>query len=409
MTDARRAKRTVNPVRRGAAEHLETVCAELDEQPPSVTRPAVMPIVASAPFVVDSLETLDDLYEGRADGFVYSRGGNPNQVVLERLVARLEGAEAGLAAASGMGAIAAALMTGLRAGDRIVATDALYGPTATLLSGPLAALGVRADFADLSNPATAERALAEPASVVVVETISNPLLRLVDLPELARLAHTAGAMMVVDNTFATPYHCRPIDLGADVVVHSATKYLGGHSDVTNGVLVGSADFVTRARSTMGAFGAPASPFDCWLTVRGIKTLALRMERSSANAAAVATYLADRGRKIVGVHYPGLPSAAQAPLACRLLTRGFGAMVSFELAGGEAAASAFVRALHRIRLVPSLGDVSTTLSHPSKTSHRGLGEAGRDAAGIRPGLLRLSVGIEHFDDIIADLELGLAAL
>jgi len=393
----------------GVPEHLETVCAEIDQPPPSVTRPAVMPIVASAPFVVDSLETLDDLYEGRAEGFVYSRGGNPNQVVLERLVARLEGAEAGLAAASGMGAIAAALMTGLKAGDRIVASDSLYGPTATLLLGPLAALGVRAVFADLSDSASAERALAEPASIVVVETISNPLLRLVDLPALARLAHAVGAMLVVDNTFATPYHCRPIEFGADVVVHSATKYLGGHSDVTNGVLVGTEEFVSQARATMSAFGAPASPFDCWLTVRGIKTLALRMERSSANAAAVAAYLTGAGQQIVGVYYPGLPSAPQAALACRLLRNGFGAMVSFELAGGEAAASTFVRALRRIRLVPSLGDVSTTLSHPSKTSHRGLGEATREATGIRPGLLRLSVGIEHLDDLIADLELGLAAV
>jgi cystathionine beta-lyase/cystathionine gamma-synthase len=387
---------------------LETVCAEVDEQPPSLTRPLAMPIVPSSVFAVDSLEALDDVSEGRADGFIYTRDGNPNQAVLERLVGRLEGAEAGLACASGMGAIAAALLTGLRSGDRVVAGDALYGRTMALLSGPLAAFGVRPVFANLSDEEAAARALREPAAAVIVETISNPLLRVPDIGLLSQLAVGAGARLIVDNTFATPFHCRPLAHGAHVVVHSGTKYLGGHSDVTNGVLAGAQEFVDRARYTMSTFGASASPIDCWLTVRGIKTLALRMERASANAQNVAAFLAGREDAIVAVHYPGLESHQQHQVARKILERGFGAMVSFELRGGEAAASAFVRGLRRIRLAPSLGDVSTTVSHPSKTSHRALGEAARQALGIRPGLIRLSVGIEHHDDIIADLKLGLSA-
>jgi cystathionine beta-lyase/cystathionine gamma-synthase len=387
--------------------HVETICAEVDEQPPSLTRPLATPIVVSSVFAVESLEELDDVSEGRSQGFIYTRDGNPNQAVLERLIARLEGAEAGLACASGMGAIAAALLTGLKSGDRIVAGDALYGRTMALLSGPLSAFGVRPVFADLSDHASATRALSEPAAAVIVETISNPLLRVPDIGFLSQLAGRAGARLIVDNTFATPFHCRPLAHGAHVVVHSGTKYLGGHSDVTNGVLVGAGDFVDRARYSMSTFGASASPIDCWLTVRGMKTLALRMERASDNAAAAAAFLAGREDAVVAVHYPGLESHPEHQLARQILENGFGAMVSFELRGGEAA-SAFVRGLRRIRLAPSLGDVSTTVSHPSKTSHRSLGEAALQAAGIRPGLIRLSVGIEHRDDIIADLTLGLGA-
>jgi cystathionine beta-lyase/cystathionine gamma-synthase len=387
--------------------HLETLCAEVEEQPPSVSRPLALPIVPAAVFEMESLEMLDDITEGRAPGFIYSRDGNPTQAALERLVARLEGAEAGVACASGMGAIAAALLPGLKAGDRIVAASALYGRTLTLLNGPLAQFGVRVQFVDICAEAEVARALAEPAAAVIVETISNPLLRVPDLELLARLAHEAGARLIVDNTFATPYHCRPLAYGADVAVHSGTKFLGGHSDVTIGVVAGQADFAERARNSMSTFGAPASAFDCWLTVRGCKTLALRMERAAANAAAIAAFLAERD-EIAAVFYPGLESSPDFATAARLLERGFGAMVAFELRGGAEAASAFVRGLRRIRLATSLGDVSTTISHPAKSSHRSLGAERRAAGGIGEGLIRLSAGIEHIDDLLADLEQGLAA-
>jgi len=258
-----------------------------------------------------------------------------------------------------------------------------------------------------NSPHEAARALGEPAAAVVVESISNPLLSVPDLNGVAALAHAAGALLIVDNTLATPYHCRPLAHGADVAVHSGSKYLGGHSDTLSGVLAGSADFVKAARTTLVTFGATASPFDCWLTVRGIKTLALRMERASANAMQVAEFLAAQ-RGVSRVSYPGMASHPQHERAACLLSGGFGAMAAFELKGGEPAASAFVRGLRRIKLAPSLADVSTTISHPARTSHRGYSAAEREAIGITPGLIRLSVGIEHAEDIIADLRDGLAA-
>ncbi|MHB8574296.1 MAG: trans-sulfuration enzyme family protein [Dehalococcoidia bacterium] len=388
-------------------EHIETLCAEIEPQPESVTRPLTMPIVTAAVFQVDSLETVDDLYEGRSQGYIYTRDANPNQTVLGDLVARLEGAEAGLAAASGMGAIAAAIMPGLKHGDRIVAGHDLYGRTMGMLRGPLSALGVETEFVDLTDTDAAEQALRQPAAVVIVESISNPLVRVPDLPALAELAHRAGARFVIDNTFASPYHCRPLQYGADVVVHSGTKYLGGHSDVTNGVLVGRDEFVRQARASLVTFGASASPFDCWLTCRGIKTLALRMRAASANAQAVCEFLSSCPG-VEAVHYPGLRSHPHHARAKRLLTGGFSAMAAFDLRGGEAAASRFVRGLRRIKLAPSLADVSTTISHPAKTSHRSYTAEQREAIGIYPGLIRLSVGIEHPDDIIEDLRRGLMA-
>jgi cystathionine beta-lyase/cystathionine gamma-synthase len=387
---------------------FESLCAEVDEPFASETRPLALPIVPASVFEVDSLETLDDVSEGRAHGYIYTRYGNPTQAALEQLVARLEGAEAGLACASGMGAIAAALLPSLRSGSRVVASTALYGPTAGLLNGPLARFGIEPVFVDVTDPRAVEAALQIPAVAVIVETISNPLLRVPDLAQLATLAHAAGAALIVDNTFASPYHCRPTAHGADLVVHSGTKYLGGHSDVTVGVVVGRSEAIDRSRASMAIFGASASPFDCWLTVRGIKTLALRMERSSANALTIAQFLETQPGAVGAVYYPGLKTHPEQAVAKRMLERGAGAMVSFDLRGGEASASAFVRGLRRIRLAPSLGDVSTTISHPAKTSHRSIGDAARQAAGIGPGLIRLSAGIEHIDDILADLRLGLDA-
>jgi cystathionine beta-lyase/cystathionine gamma-synthase len=386
---------------------FETLCAESDVDPLSAARPLAPPIVPSAVFAFDSLELLDDVTEGREPGYIYSRDGNPTQAALERQIAKLEGGDVGLACASGMGAIAASLLPGLKAGSRIVAAAALYGRTAALLKGPLAGLGVVSEFVELEDQQGWKRALGQPAAAVIVETISNPLLRLADLDRLAPQAREAGARLIVDNTFATPYHCRPLEHGADVVVHSATKFLGGHSDVTNGVVVGSEQFIRDARYAMSTFGAPASPFDCWLVLRGIRTLALRMERASHNALEIARFL-EAQPGVVAVHYPALESHPDYPVARELLRRGCGAMVSFDLEGGEAAASSFIRGLARIQLAPSLGDVSTTVSHPAKTSHRSLSEQERRDAGIGGGLIRLSAGIEDLQDLLVDLESGLVA-
>jgi cystathionine beta-lyase/cystathionine gamma-synthase len=387
--------------------HFETLCADPAQASVSQSQPLAPPIIPSSVFAVDSLEQLDAISEGREPGYIYTRYGNPNQADLEGAVARLEEAEAGVACASGMGAIAAALLSTVKPGGRIIASNALYGPTAGLLAGPLTEFGFETIFVDPSNIVEVEKTIGETADALLVETISNPLLRVPDLERLAELGKRSGACLIVDNTFASPYHCRPLAHGAGLVVHSGTKYLGGHSDVTIGVVAGDRTRIEAARASMALFGAPASPFDSWLTLRGMKTLALRMERAAANAVEVAEHLSKES-SVAAVYYPGLRSHTDRVVAMRMLERGAGAMVSFDLRGGEAAASAFVRGLRRIRLAPSLGDVATTVSHPAKTSHRSLGEQARRAAGIGPGLIRLSVGIENAGDILADLRLGLAA-
>jgi cystathionine beta-lyase/cystathionine gamma-synthase len=395
-------------MRESSEAEFETLCAESVERSGSESPPLAPPIVPSSVFAFDSLEHLDEVSEGRKPGYIYTRYGNPNQADLEQSIARLEQAEGAVVCASGMGAIAAALLSVARGGNRIVASKALYGPTAGLIARPLADLGISASFVDVSDPAEVQAALDEPAAALLVETISNPLLRVPDLDMLAELARQRGACFIVDNTFATPYHCRPFEHGAGLVVHSGTKYLGGHSDVTIGAVAGDRLAIDGVRARMAIFGASASPFDSWLTLRGIRTLALRMERASANALAIAEFLRQDAEGVERVYYPGLASHLDHVVAGRILERGFGAMVSFDLRGGELAASRFVRGLRRIRLAPSLGDVATTISHPAKTSHRSLSEEARRAAGIGGGLIRLSAGIEHINDIVADLRLGLAA-
>jgi cystathionine beta-lyase/cystathionine gamma-synthase len=368
------------------------------------TLPLASPIVPSSVFSVDSIESLRAVCEGKETGFLYARGAHPNQSELEGLVARLEGAQAALACSSGMAALTAALLASIQPGGRIVADAALYSRTQTLIAGPLRSLGARPTFANLGDIEVAGRALVEPVSAVLVESISNPLLTVPDLRQVAALTHSAGGVMIVDNTVATPYHCRPIEHGADLVVHSGSKYLGGHSDTMSGVLVGNAEIVARARDVMVTLGSPAAPFDCWLTSRGLKTLAIRMARASANAELVASFCVSRDRGVRRVHYPGLVSYPQHDRAFAQLDHGFGAMIGLDLCGGEAAASAFVRALRQIPLAPSFGDVGTTVAYPAAMQ-----EGTQDLiSSVGPGLLRLSVGIEDASDIIADLELGFRA-
>jgi len=390
-----------------ALQKISTLCASPGPPISSATRPLASPIVPSSVFAVDSIESLQTVCAGETQGFLYARGGHPNQAELEGSVARLEGAEAGLACASGMGALTSALLAASHPGGRIVADRALYSRTSTLIAGPLRSLGLPPTFADLSDPEVADRTLAEPVAAVVVESVSTPFLTIPELRRLAEFTHAAGGVLIVDNTVATPYHCHPLEHGADVVVHSGSKYLGGHSDTLSGVLVGSRALVAKAREVMVTLGSPASPFDCWLTVRGLKTLALRMACASSNAERVASYFAHRECAVRRVLYPGLCSHPEHDRAVAQLDHGFGAMIALDLPGGAPAASAFVRALRWIPLAPSFGDISTTVAYPAAMQ-----EAAGDTAICEgheiEGLIRLSVGIEDADDIIADLELALDA-
>ena len=396
---------TINNVRT-LDESFDTLCARTGSaSAPLDTPPIAPPIYQTAVFDVGDLDDVDAIYEGRKPGWIYHRDGNPTVRLLEEAVARLEGAEDALATASGMAAISAALLAALAPGDHVVAADLLYGRTLQLLRDGVGRFGVETTFVDPLDLGAVAAALRPATKLIFVETIANPLLRVPDLRALATLAHERGARLMVDHTFASPYLCRPLALGADLVVHSGTKYLGGHSDATSGLLAADRAFVATARRSASTWGAPLAALDAWLTLRGMKTLALRMERACANALAVARFLAAHPA-VVATHYPGLEDHPDHAIAAGLFGDEFGAMVSFEVAGGRAGAERFIRAVRHIPFAPSLADVTTTLSHPATTSHRGLPPDERARLGVTDGLIRLSVGIEAADDIIADLERGL---
>lgn len=373
------------------------------------SRPLADPLYQTTVWAFDDLASVDDWYEGRStDTFLYYRNGSPNTVALEQAVADLEGAEAGAAAASGMAAIAAALLAVLRAGDHVVADRNVYGGTVVLLRQDLARLGIETTFVESTDPAAVEAAIRPNTKVVHVESLSNPLLRCPDLAALAALAHRHGAVFSVDNTFASPALLRPIEHGADLVSHSLAKYLGGHSLAVGGVLVGRAELVAKAREGLVHWGGTIGAMDAWLAVHGIKTLGLRMRAHAANGLAVAQALEARA-DVARVYYPGLTSHPDHATAARYFADGFGGMLAFDL-GSAAAARAFLGAVGKagIPFSPSLADVRTTVSYPAGTSHRALPPEERRAIGVTEGLIRLSVGIEDAADVVADLERALAA-
>jgi len=387
---------------------VESICASAGRDVASVTRPLMAPIYQGSVFEVESLELLDDIYAGTEDGFIYTRDGNPNAETLERVVAELENADDAVAFASGMGAIGNTLLSMVEAGDTVLAGDVLYGGTNLLLRKHLSKFGVGVEFVDVSDLRIVERALASGPKVVLVESITNPLLGVTDIEGISRLASAKGTMIVVDNTLATPLLMRPLELGADVTIHSATKLLGGHSDVMGGVAAGRFETMAGVREANRVWGSTLDPFAAWLIVRGIRTLPLRVSRVCENAMRAAEYLSGHPA-VLAVHYPGLTSHPEHELAKTMLEGGFGSMVSFELRGGVEGASKFIRALEMIRFAASLGETCTTVSHPAKTSHRALSEGEREEAGIYGGLIRMSCGIESGEDIEADLGQALEGL
>jgi methionine-gamma-lyase len=376
-----------------------TRAPKVDQQANSV------PIYQSVTFSSAELDELGEILTEKRSGYAYARIANPTDEVLAAAIAELHGADDGFVFASGMAAIHATLLSVLRSGDRVVCTRAVYGSTRSLLANVLGGIGIRTDFVDATDLAGTERALAsEPARVLYVETISNPTIVVVDLEALAQLAHRYGAVFIVDNTFASPYLCRPLDLGADLVVESATKFIGGHSDVLAGVAVGNRERIGRLRAVQTDTGATLAPFAAFLVLRGLTTLALRMERHSASATALAAWLEDRPG-VERVYHPVLASHPQASIARRQLRLG-GGMLAFELAGGRPAGRAFIDALTIPERTASLGSIHTIVAHPPSTTHRQLSDDEIAAAGISPGLLRCSVGLEDLDDLQADFEQAL---
>ncbi|HEV3095532.1 MAG TPA: aminotransferase class I/II-fold pyridoxal phosphate-dependent enzyme [Candidatus Dormibacteraeota bacterium] len=340
----------------------------------------------------------------------YGRWGTENHRQLEAAVAGLEangldGALGAVAVGSGMAAIAVALMSEMNAGDHVVAAHDCYGTTVTFLREDLSRFGITSSIVDFQDLDAVKAAVTDRTRVLLCEICTNPLIRVPDLEALAEVAHQAGALLVVDNTVPTPALSQPRRWGADVVIYSATKNLSGHADVVGGVVVGKPSWVDGARAFAHTFGPTLGPFDAWLTLRGIRTLAVRMARHTSNALQLARFL-ESHPAVSRVHYPELESSPFCARARRFLPAGAGALLSFELAGGRPALESMLRRLRLVRLMPSLGNVITTLSHPASTSHRGLDPTERARAGISDGLVRCSVGLEHPDDLLEDFQRAL---
>jgi cystathionine beta-lyase/cystathionine gamma-synthase len=367
--------------------------------------PVSTPIQHSVGYLYEDMVDLDGIFGGQQAGYVYPRYGSPTVSAFEQATAELEEAEDAVAFASGMGAIHAALLgAGVSAGKAVVAATDVYGATYALLEHTFTGLDVRVRFVDITDLDQVAQAIAEERpAVLLCEIISNPLMKVADVPSLAEMAHAAGASLIVDNTFATPYLFCPLEHGADYAVHSATKYLGGHGDVMAGVVACSSQRGLDLRERQKLLGANLGPQEAWLALRGLKTLPLRMRQHCANAQAVARWLA--GHPAVDqVNYPGLPHHPQHALAARLFDgRGFGGMLSFDLRGaGQPEVFCFMEALDLVLPATTLGDVYSLTLYPAHSSHRQVAPEVRARIGIGDGLVRLSVGIEEAEDIIADL-------
>lgn len=372
--------------------------------------PVTTPIYTATSFYYDSAAKLDRIFGHEEEGFCYSRYDNPTNAALEEQVTALENGRGALACASGMAALQLALDTALTDRRRVIlAADALYGATIKLLLQVMEPAGVEVRFADFCDLAGLERALAElKPGCALMETISNPLLRVAPMDRIAELCRAAGAPLVVDNTFATPLLVRPLELGAAMSVHSVTKYLAGHGDVLGGIIVSDEEHYEALRTRARVVGPLLGPFECYLTMRGIKSFAVRMERQCANACRLAMWLASHPR-VAGVHFPANPDHPDAAIVRRLLPEGlFGAMVSFEIAGaGKAEVFRFMDRLKMILPATSLGDVHTMLLYPVMSSHRDVAPRQRERMGITESLIRVSTGIEAVEDILADLDQALA--
>ncbi len=364
------------------------------QAPDPATGAVIVPIYQTSTFAQAAV--------GVHQGYEYARTGNPTRTAYETAMASLEGGEWAVAFASGMAATANILYL-LVAGDHVIAADDLYGGTFRLFDKVLRNYGLSFTYVDMTEPANVAAAMRKETRLVWVETPTNPLLKVVDIAAVAAVAKAHEALVVVDNTFASPYLQQPLNLGADLALHSATKYLGGHSDVVGGVVVGQdEDLGQRLAFLQNAAGAVPGPFDCWLVLRGLKTLALRMARHSENALAIARWL-EQQPAVARVIYPGLASHPQHQLAARQMAGGFGGMVSFELGRGEAAARAVVSRTRLFTLAESLGGVESLIELPAAMTHLSVADS---PLAVPPGLVRLSVGIEEVADLVADLDQAL---
>jgi O-acetylhomoserine (thiol)-lyase len=415
----------------------ETLAIHAGQIPDAATGARALPIYQTTSFVFDSAAHAAQLFNLQTFGNVYSRLSNPTVAVLEERVAALEGGRAAVASASGMAAEAMALMTILQAGDHIVAAGALYGGSVTMLAVNLKKFGIETSFVDATDAQAFAAAMRPHTRAVFAESLGNPSLVVLDIAAVAEVAHAHGVPLVIDNTVPSPYLCNPLALGADIVVHSATKYLGGHGTTLGGVVVesgrfpwdngnfpgmtepspgyhgvkfyetfGDFGFTMRCRmESLRVFGAALSPTSAWQILQGIETLPLRMERHCANALAVARFLQGDPR-VSFVNYPGLADHAQHALLMRQM-RGASGLLAFGVKGGEAAGVKFIESAQFMSHLVNIGDTRTLISHPASTTHRQLDAEQQLAAGVRPDMVRISVGLEHIDDILWDIDQALA--
>jgi O-acetylhomoserine (thiol)-lyase len=422
----------------------ETLAIHAGQIPDAATGARALPIYQTTSFVFDSAEHAASLFNLQTFGNIYSRLSNPTVAALEERVAALEGGRAAVASASGMAAEAMALMTLLQSGDHVVAAGALYGGTVTMLAVSLAKFGIEVTFVDAQRPEAFAAAMRPNTRAVYAETLGNPSLVVLDIAAVAEVAHAHGVPLVVDNTVPSPYLCNPLALGADIVVHSATKYLAGHGTTLGGVMVeggkfpwdngkfpgmtepsagyhgvkfyetfGDFGFSMRARmETLRVYGASLSPMSAWQILQGVETLPLRMERHCRNALAVAEFLRSHSR-VAWVNYPGLADHAQHALVLRQMRQvdgvpGASGLLAFGVKGGVARGVKFIESARFMSHLVNIGDTRTLISHPASTTHRQLDEAQQLAAGVLPDMVRISVGLEHIDDILWDIDQALSA-
>ncbi|RVT83981.1 aminotransferase class I/II-fold pyridoxal phosphate-dependent enzyme [Rhodobacteraceae bacterium CCMM004] len=376
--------------------------------PDSVSRPVVTPLQPSVVYSSPDPDTLDAQYTGGAQGYTYAREGHPNAAVLAAKIDALEGATGGIVLGSGMAAVTAALLGVLRQGDHVVGADQLYGRSLRMMAEELPRMGIATTLADATDVDAVAAAIRPETRMILIEVVSNPTLRVADLDGIAALARDRGVLLAVDNTFTTPRGCRPFEHGADIVIHSVTKLLAGHSDATLGyVAARDPDLTARMGVLAATLGLTPSPFDCWLAERGMHSFELRYDRAEATAATLADHLAQLPG-VTRVLYPLRPDHPDHNHAKALLGDRGGNMVTFEIPGGRAAANALVRAAERIAFAPTLGDVGTTLSHPATSSHRALTPEARAAIGIAEGTFRVSVGIEPEEVLCDEFEAAIRA-
>ncbi|MFD1068183.1 trans-sulfuration enzyme family protein [Oceanobacillus locisalsi] len=374
------------------------------ESPDPTTGSVIPPIYQTTTFAFDSNESVLDLMEGRKDGYIYTRYGNPNYTMVEKKIAFLEGGENALVLSSGMAATSIAVMALAQAGDHIITHTDVYGGTFGYFHEVLPRVGIDKSFIDVTDISAIESAIQDNPKIIFLETPSNPTLKIYDIKKISELAHQYGIKVIVDNTFATPLNQKPLDLGADVVVHSGTKYLNGHSDVMAGAIVGETEFISDCTDLFRKLGGNLNGFDAWLLQRGMKTLGLRMERHNKNGQIITEFL-EQHSMIEKVHYPGLKSHPQHELAKKQM-HGFGGVLSIELKGGQETINQFINRTQIFTRAVSLGSVESLITQSVAAVHYNVPVEYREMGGITEKLIRISVGIEEVEDILEDLEFSL---